>query len=370
MYPVSARFRTAIAQPHRLATLVEILQNGVPVGDPIPSTVDATVTLDANAQTRARLDITLADDGTLGLIPTSASDRLAPYGNEVRIWRGLTYPDGDTELVPLGVFRLDDIDIDDTETGLPIKIAAPDRSARIIDARFEGPGQVDQGENVGIAIAQIIVPAHPDVVMRFASTSLVTPAIFYEAQADRWQLAQDMATAAAMRLYYDRLGELVLTPDETPDPVLTVGEGEGGVLVSVGKNWTRRGAYNRAIVTGENTSEGAPVRGEATDTDPLSPTRYDGPFGPSPLFMSSQLVTTTEQAMDAAAALLRRQSGTTQRIRFGSFVLPHLDPGDAVGVTRGRLGLNEDVHVLDAVTIPLSPEGVMSCTTRAIQVVG
>ncbi len=368
MYPVTARFRTAITQPHRLATLVEVLQDGVPIGDPIPSTIDATVTFDANAQTRSRLDITLADDGTLGLIPTTASDRLAPYGNEIRVWRGLTYPDGTTELVPLGVFRLDDNDIDDTDTGLPLKLAAPDRSARIIDARFEEPGQVDQGENVATAIAQLITPAHPDVVMRFATTSLVTPAIFYEAQGDRWQLAQDIATAAAMRLYYDRLGELVLAPDATAEPVLTIGEGETGSLVSVGKNWTRRGAYNRAIVTGENTGEGAPVRGVATDEDPLSPTRYDGPFGPAPVFMSSQLVTTTEQATDAAAALLRRQSGTTQRIRLGSFVLPHLDPGDAIRVTRGRLGLAEDIHVLDSLTIPLSPDGIMASTTRAVQV--
>ncbi len=162
----------------------------------------------------------------------------------------------------------------------------------------------------------------------------------------------------------------MLDTDATADPVATIAEGEGGVLVSAGKNWTRRGTYNRAVVTGENTSEGPPVRGVATDEDPLSPTRYDGPFGPAPVFMSSQLVTTTEQATDAAAALLRRQSGTTQRIRFGSFVLPHLDPGDAVAVTRGRLGLDGDVHVLDTLTIPLAPEGVMSSTTRAIQVVG
>ncbi len=368
MYAASDAFKAAVVRSHRLAVLVEVLQNEEVTGDPITAVLDGAVTFDAKAQVRARLDMTIV--GTSNLIPVAATDRLAPYGNELRVSRGVLHPGAtEPELIPLGVFRLNENDVEDSADGVTMRIAAPDRAARIIDARFEAPGQIAQGTNLADAILELIQPVYPSVVTNFATTSLTTPAIFWEEQGDRWQVAQDLATAGAMRLYFDRVGALTLAPDITEAAAIEIAEGEHGVMLGLGRRWTREGAYNRWVVTGENTGEGAPVRGVATDDDPFSPTYYFGPFGPVPKFYASQFVVTDDQAQSAAEAMKVRERGTTQSIRFGSLVLPHLDPGDVALMTRTRVGITAESHVVDSLVVPLTPDGTTTGATRAFQVI-
>lgn len=367
MRPVSAQFAAAIVQSHRLATQVEVLESGVVAGDPLTSVASGTVTLDARAQSRGRLDITILDDGALGLIPAAATDPLAPYGNELRVSRGIRYPDNTTELVPLGVFRIDETEVSDSAGQLTVQIAGMDRSARIADARFEEPFQIPAGVNVATQILTLVQAAYPAVVSDFAPTPHVTGVMFIEEGADRWALCQQLATNAGMRLYFDGLGTLIFTADSQSGIAATIAEGNGGLLVSAGRRWTRQGAFNRVIVTGENTSVGVPVRAVATDTNPLSPTYYFGPFGPVPRFFQSQFIVTAAQAQDAANAMLARELGTTQSVNFGSIVLPHLEPGDVVRITRQRAGVDED-HIIDSLTIGLGADQAMSGATRATQV--
>jgi hypothetical protein len=49
-------------------------------------------------------------------------------------------------------------------------------------------------------------------------------------------------------------------------------------------------------------------------------------------------------------------------------VLPYLAPDDAIQITRARVGLIEELHVIDQLTIPLTAAGSMSGRTRAVQV--
>lgn len=367
MRPASAAFAAAIRQPHQLATLIEILDNGAVSGDPITAAVEGTVTLDATAQVRGRLALTIADDGTLGLIPTAATSALAPYGNEIRVSRGITYPDGSTELVSLGVYRIDDIDTKDTGGSLTATISGMDRAARIIDARFEEPYQVASGTNYATAIEDVLQAAWPDIPTDFITTTRTTPQLIAEEGADRWEFATSMATSLGMTLYFDGDGTCVLRPATTSSTGIELAEGEHGVLLEADRRWTRQGAFNRVIATGENTGEAAPVRGVATDDNPLSPTYYYGEFGKVPRFYSSPFITTADQAEDAAAAILARELGTTQQANFGTIVDPRLEPGDIVQVTRARLGIDE-LNEIDQLTIPLSAEGSMTGRTRATQV--
>src|SRR5688572_33217417 len=98
MRPVSAAYQAAIRESHRAVVKVEVLDNGEVVSggtitaDPAAVT-GGSVTLDSRAASRGRFDLTLVDDGSLGLVPTEAVSMLAPYGNEVRISRGLDLPD-------------------------------------------------------------------------------------------------------------------------------------------------------------------------------------------------------------------------------------------------------------------------------------
>lgn len=87
MRDVSDAFLEEVARSHTVAVLVESYRNGIKTGE-IDKVESGSVTLDRRASIRGNCDLNIVDDGTLGLIPTEASDPLAPYGQELRIWRG------------------------------------------------------------------------------------------------------------------------------------------------------------------------------------------------------------------------------------------------------------------------------------------
>ncbi|HTE61633.1 MAG TPA: DUF5047 domain-containing protein [Solirubrobacteraceae bacterium] len=366
MRTVTSAFETAVQASNKLATSAEIIDGA---GDETTvEIIDGTVTLDQQAAVRGRCDVTIVDDGTLGLVPDSASSLLAPYGNEIRLSRGVTYPDGTTELVSLGVFRIQDAEVTDDPGGMQIRLSGLDRAQRFIDARFEEPYQVTAGTNYATAIEDVLQAAWPDVTTDFTTTALTTPQLIAEEGADRWAFAQEMAKAISMSLYFDGDGTCVLVPDTVSDPVATLAEGEDGVLLTAGRRWTREGTFNRVIATGENTGETAPARGIATDDNSLSPTYYFGPFGKVPRFYASPFLTTDAQAAAAALSILNKELGTTEQVNFGTLVLSYLEPGDVVRITRDRAGISEEDHIVDALTVPLAATGSMTGATRARQV--
>lgn len=363
MRPVSEAWADGISHSHGLAVQVTLLPEGVDL--PV---LDGAVTLDGKAATRATLDLSVAPDPAMELVPSEPTDRLAPYGNELQIRRGLIYPDGGEELVSIGIFRIEDVDVEDTAEELSLRISGLDRSARIIDAAFEDAYQVPAGTLITSALLDDIKTVYPDVVASISASSVTAPVVIVaEEGEDRWAFWQGMATALGAELYFDGDGVLVLRElaSATQEPAAYLTEGEGGVLVSAAKSWTRQGAFNRVIATGEGTAlGGAPPRGVATDDDPFSPTFYGGPFGRVPRFYSSSWITSSDQASDAASGILRAELGTTQQVSFGAVVNPALEPGDVVRVTRERTGVDED-HVIDELTIPLTAEAIMNGRTRA-----
>lgn len=368
MRPASQRLIAALRLPHRLATEARILQDGDLVT--ALDVADGSVTLDQTAAIRGRCDVTLADDGTLGLVPDSATHPLAPYGNEIQLLRGVAFPDQTSELVSLGIFRLEDVEIVTSATGLAIRVVGLDRAARMIDARLEEPYEIAPGTNYVTAITQLLQAGWPGIPTNFTATTRVTPALRFEEGDDRWDRAQEMAESIGMDVYFDGDGVCVLVPSATlasGTPVATLAEGADGVLVDAARRWTRQGSFNRVIATGENTGETAVARGVATDDNPASPTYYFGGYGRVPRFFRSQFIVTDEQASDAAAAMLARELGTTQSVSFGSLVLPYLEPGDVVTISRALAGIDED-NVIDQLTIPLSAAGTMTGATRATAV--
>ncbi len=403
-------FTGDLAESHRLATVVSV--NGVEI--PI---IDGSVTLDANSAIRGSVSLTVApDDLTLELlVPDVPDSLLAPYGNEILVSRGIRrlgpgsfgggllpsedlYPSTDlyprdsgewtfgfpTEdaLVQLGIFRIDETSVED-HGDLGITVTGYDRSALIIDAVFEDAGQSPAGEYGVDLILGLIrdgyageTPAYPDVVLadssRWTTTSVTTtmPALAWEAGDDRWDFCQGVAEACNRRLYFDGQGHLVLEPRTfSRDPVLTVSEGEGGIMLGASKRWGRENACNRVVVTGESSGE-TPVRGVRQDDDPLSPTHYGGPFGKVTFSWSSEFVKTQTQAEDVAQNILDERLGTGQEIGFEALVHPGLEPYDTVLVNRERMKINRELHVIDSLQIPLAFEGGMSATTRLLQVSG
>jgi hypothetical protein len=365
--PVSAAFLDAVTRSHRVAVKATVLQNGVAVQE-LDSIVSGTVTLDITAASRGRVDLTIVNPD---LVPTSPTDLLTPYGNEIKVERGVRFPNGSVEYAALGVFRIDRAQVTDTpDGGVQIVVSGLDRSGRVIDARFEDTYQVAAGTGIPAAIEAVIAAAIPGLTFNLSATSATTGQVTANEGDDRWKFAQDLAAAAGQVLYFDGDGVLVSRPvaqTGATAPAVQLVEGEGGLLVSASRSWVREGTYNRVIATGENTGNGAPVRGVATDENASSPTYYFGAFGKVPRFYSSPFLTTNAQCSDAAQAVLSRELGTTQQVDFGTVPNPALEPNDVARVTRVRAGIDED-HVIDSLSIGLGADGVMSGRSRAVTV--
>ncbi len=363
---VDALDQTDLAASHTPATLVQVLTTDGETVD-VDAVVDGEVTLDRNSATRSTLDLNVADDGSGNWIPKQVGDLLTPYGNEIQAFRGIAYPDRN-ELVSLGIFRIDEASIDDST--LEVQVTGLDRSAPIIDATFEHPLTIAYGADYRTQIINLVLNAVPATNFDIPGFSLSSPALIAEEGDDRWAFVQGMAQALGYELYYDRDGTCAMRFVQlaADDPTATYSEGEGGVLIGIGRNWARQDSPNRIVVTGENTGvSGTVPRAVAIDDNPLSPTYYYGPYGKKSYTWSSEYVTTDAQAADAAASILNLMRGATQSINFQSIVDPALDPGDVVQVQRERLGISE-AHVIDSVSIPLAASGTMSATSRAVQV--
>lgn len=362
------RFADTLTASHQLATRVEVLHDGAAV-QALDVVTDGTVTLDSGARRRGRLTgLTLADPDR-SLAPDGILAELLAYpGAEIQPWRGVAYPDTAPELVPLGVFRIDEVDVDDTPAGQTITITGPDRTAAAEDDRLEDTTTVAAGTNLADLIRAILAPVVPSARFWLPATTAVTtePAV-WEAGTTRWAWAEAVADALGWLLWFDGIGDVRGGP--TPEPFTElagaslVAAGAGSTVIRRIGSVARADLYNAVIATGEPVGTAAPVRGVAYDLDPTSPTRWGGPFGRRPRFYSSPLITTQAQATATAASILERTRKLSRRWRLTTVPHPHLEPGDTLAVT-GRDG-STVAHLIDAITVPLAADGRQSITTRS-----
>jgi hypothetical protein len=361
MRDASAEFLAAVSGSHRVATVARV-HRADGTWDDIPVT-EGSVTLDATAAVRGRCDIRV--EGT-DWVPTDSSDRLAPFGNEIELRRGLYLPDGSTETVGLGWFGIEDADITDDGAGAGTRVAALDRADRISKAKFEDVFQLASGTPFTTGIREIVEAVWVECPFMdgFDSVSSISIGRNITAQPgdDPWEFCQGLAVALGMSLFFDGDGVLTLRRYAEQGVVANLTEGSDGVLLTAARQWSRTNAFNRVIATGEST-ETAVYRGVATDDNPLSPTYYYGPFGKCPRFYSSPDIYSDAQAQDAADAILAQEIGAASTVSFGLVPNPALEPEDTVRVTRGSVGVDEN-HVIDSVTVGLAATEQMSGVTR------
>ncbi len=119
---------------------------------------------------------------------------------------------------------------------------------------------------------------------------------------------------------------------------------------------------NGVIASGEGSELDVPVRGEAWDDDPASPTYRYGPFGMVPRFYSSPLLTTDEMCETAAASILRTLLGRSETLAWQHVVHPGLAPLDVVALEDAAGTMRR--YVLDEVTVPLDIGSAMSAKAR------
>lgn len=372
MRPVSAKFLTTLQGSHLAvfrARVCTTFQTGTnPTGTEI-DIKDGDVTSSATSVIRSTLSLT-----TSASWPRLQSDLLAPFGNEIYIERGIAYGNGQREWVGLGYFRINTPEQDDVPDGL-VTIAATDRMAGIVDARFEAPRQFAATLTRGQLVTTLISEVYPAATVSWDDTAVrdaqVGRTIITED--DRAGTLNDLITSLGKTGYwrYDGVFRIETPPSITGAAEWTIAAGASGVLIQMSRGLTRERVYNAVIATGEAGDTAAPARGVARNLDQSSPTYYFGPFGPVPMFYSSPFLTNNAQATSAATTLLRQQLGLPYQVELSSIANPALEPYDVIQVrypinARNR-SLRTETHVLDGVTIPLVPTSPIVLKTREQQ---
>jgi hypothetical protein len=186
--------------------------------------------------------------------------------------------------------------------------------------------------------------------------------VFYTGS--RADAVYELALAAAAETYFDGEGNFVFDkPAGTLAPVWTVDSGQTGVMVSADESLARTGVFNGVLVQGQNTATDAPVASLVTDTDPGSPTVWGGPFGQVARIEQSSAVQTTQQATDAATAILNRRLTLQRAVTVVQAPNPALEAGDVVTVVFPD-GRQED-HLVNSVTIDLGPQAAQTLVLQA-----
>lgn len=344
----SDRFLQTLSESHVPYTAVELHR-----ADGIVQTLghtDGSVTADRGQSVRRTCTVTVPDTS---LIPLHPSDQLAIYGARLRILRGIAYPDGTTEAVPLGFFRIDSVG-GDPDIG-PVTITGSGLEAVLADDPFITPYTTRGGTSAITAITGLIRDSIPGAVVsaRVADATLGTTT--WDVQGDRWQAIADCATALGAEVYADADGQFVITqlPDIATAPIAwTVDEGTRGVLISATRSYSRDGMYNVVVASGENTEDDASaVSATVSDTDPTSPTYVGGPFGRRARFYSSSLLVTTSAATAAATKILADAVKPVATVSLEALPNPLLEPGDVLRVTYASG--ERELHQVQSLTLDL-----------------
>jgi hypothetical protein len=138
MYPVSARFLEHISGTHHAlvqARLLTTTQFGAnPTGIDLPI-LAGDVKLSATSDNKSTLEI---------VVPGDYRDLVMPFGAEIWVARGIDYGDTTHEMVPLGYYRIDDLEQESAPYG-PVRLSCSDRISQLKQNRVLYPFQVPEG---------------------------------------------------------------------------------------------------------------------------------------------------------------------------------------------------------------------------------
>ena len=452
MYPTSAAYKAAIRKSHQTNFTADVYLGDSKILTLYP--VDGEVRVDAKSNVRRMMSLTVAgprplvtsQQGSLtyaqlygeystytsmetavatygqlaaagdtvsvqvdpGLVPDNSADALLPYGNEIRLSRGVevtvespytynslfntyatysalgaasptfgqlaaqTAETTEYENIPLGVFVITDVQFEEGDSGIIIRITGVDRSIRVARSKFVDIYQIASGTNAATGLAALLQSRWDDIDLSFADTTATLNATYLgsDTSANPWEDAQGIAQSVGMRLFFDQNGVCRLEPQRdysnvTPDA--TYEDGEANVVIDVSRRITVEDTYNAVIVSGEGSGNTSSVfRAEVYDDDPASPTYRYGKFGVVPYFYSSPRIASGAQAAITAEAILQQVRGATEEIAWSSVADPSLDAEDVIKLTNAGTKIDQ-VLVLDSYVLPLKTAEPMMARARLVR---
>ncbi|WP_030777373.1 DUF5047 domain-containing protein [Streptomyces sp. NRRL S-920] len=369
----SARLLSEIRRSHQVYSYVDVI-SPTQERTRLPAT-GGDVSCDRTAAIRRTCKATCVDPlGTL--VPSGTTSLLTPYGTELRPYRGVRYaptpehPKGEIEVLPLGVFRLAKVSIQEQTGGSPdIQLEAYDLSRTVARDKFISPYVIETGTNIIDAIKSILARTFDDLSYDAISTTRATTAPrLYDVGDDPWDAVTVLAQSLGCDIYFDVEGWVVIAPppdiDALPSPDFQYIEGERCTMLDLSRVLTDEPGFNGIVLTGESPGDELPaVRAVAWDEEPTSATYHLGPYGQVPQFITDQLIKTAEEAQATADQLLRNLLGFSSQLSISGIVNPGFEAGAVVEVVRERAHVS-GLYAVDSFNIPLDAKGTQNLTLR------
>jgi hypothetical protein len=367
---LDAQYRDALSRPHTVYMRVDVLdRSGTILQSDLPF-IDGNVRATLSSRVARVLTLSvdrswfpLKNDGTI-----DTAGLLTPFGNRLRVYRGVVYGDGSVVSFPVFYGRIEQVQMG--RNGV-VGISANDLAADIVDALFETPESSIPTNTISTEFRRLIIEALPDATFGVSDlTGLKIAPVAW--QSDRAQALDDMSVTASMLWYPLADGSFVqrLTPWTKPGQVASVTLADGTAAVP-GANgtiadWTitvsRTNVYNAVVFAAERQDGSPPVYATVRDTTASSPTYYLGNFGRKPLLVQNQVALTQSQCLAAAQSILKQSKAITQ-VWDPLTIVPDasLELGDLV---RAYADGAADTQVITGFTLPLREVGDMSLNLR------
>lgn len=368
MWRVSGKFLDAIRHSQtKIATVMHL--NLVTGQTSHLAFEDGAVTVDATSKVRRTLRLTLpASEATWNVLDTP--------GGEITVTQGFRYLDGTTELVPLGVFIVDQDSIGYGPSG-QITVAAPDRWVKVQRNRF-GLNRSSVKTNLAWQeIKRLVEAAFPApyafpgwAQLETSGTSPVGSLLWDDG--DREAAILDLCRSNGVEVFFDAQGYGVLrtVPTLTPasSPVWLVDAGRSGVMIDGLRTRDRSTLRNVYIISSTATDVNpSPVEVKnTTDGDPLN---VNGPMGYVAEDWSSPSFRSTSQMRSAGLTRLSKSLGFAKQLSLTAVGNPALDAQDVIQALLPKIDRNtprpSELHIIDTVTHPLAPSGTQDIATRS-----
>lgn len=368
---LDAQYRDALTRPHTVYNRVDVLARDGTVLQSDLSFVDGNVR--ATLTSRVARVLSLSVDQSLFPLLTNGSfdtgGLLAPFGNRLRAFRGITYGDGSVVSFPVFYGRIEQISMGSDGV---VSVSANDLAADVVDAQFEAPQSSVPSNTISTEFRRLVRDALPDAV--FGTSDLTGTKIAPIAwQSDRAQALDDMSATVSMLWYPLADGSFVqrLTPWTKPGQTASISLADGtgaapgvqGAIADFTITVSRTGVYNSAVFAAERQDGSVPVYAVVRDTDPTSPTYYLGNFGKKPLLIQNQAALTQSQCVAAAQSTLKASKAITQTWDPVSIVPDaSLELGDLLALKAGGAA---STQVISGFTVPLRETGDMQLNLRA-----
>jgi hypothetical protein len=306
-------YRAALGAPHQVYLRVDVTDyNGVVLLSDLPVT---------SGQIRATLSSRNTRSLTFGTYrayyPLTASGAanssaaLWPFGNRVKVYRGVQYGDGQYDAWPIFYGRIDEplLNRDGSVT-----VTCSDLTQEVVEAQFEQPTPSVTGAYVTDEIKRLISAGLTNATYgTFDTDGHVAPSVIWTT--DRGKALDDLASGAGGIWYTLASGDFVYR--KLPwtlsgrTPVATISDGPGGILLDYQLGISRTGANNSVVAVSERVDGSAPLTYVSRDLDPSSRTYYLGPFGRKPITVQLQTPLNLSQLKAVADTRLAQSKATT-----------------------------------------------------------